>query len=304
MQKLTYINLRNEQAVFYHAPYVLSRIDGLGLPDLKIETMSGVYQQGSTIVGFRRENRVISLTFHIVEQDRAALYARRMELLNILSPDKAARGDARAVLIYENDYIRSRTLEAPPPSGNGMYMTYAVPDGGLNAKSRILDTQPDLKISFRCESPFWYAVNPSSVAFTYTGEGFMLPYSFPVAFGFRNFTQDAINEGQVDAPVEIAIRCRGEVPHIFNQTTGKRISMNAAVPSGNTLVLNTDPARLDAKIIDASGGETGAFGKLSLETPLADFTLRPGINRLVYEAGGAEAQSEISVTWRNAYEGV
>lgn len=80
--------------------------------------------------------------------------------------------------------------------------------------------------------------------------------------------------------------------------------MSAAVPEGNTLVLNTDPARLDARIIDAGGAATGAFGKLSLDTPLADFTLRPGLNELAYEAGGASAQSEITVTWRHAYEGV
>jgi hypothetical protein len=70
------------------------------------------------------------------------------------------------------------------------------------------------------------------------------------------------------------------------------------------LVLNTDPARLNARIIGADGVETGAFGKLSLFTPLADFTLQPGQNELVYEAGGASAQSEITVSWRPAYEGV
>ena len=50
--------------------------------------------------------------------------------------------------------------------------------------------------------------------------------------------------------------------------------------------------------------EPGAFGKLSLFTPLADFTLRPGLNELIYEAGGVSAQSEITVAWRAAYEGV
>ena len=104
--------------------------------------------------------------------------------------------------------------------------------------------------------------------------------------------------------MEIAIQCKGEIPRIYNQTTGKRIALITAIPEGNTLILNTDPAHLDAKILDAEGNETGAFGRLSLETPLAEFVLQPGINELVYEAGGAEAMSEITVTWRNAYEGV
>ena len=80
--------------------------------------------------------------------------------------------------------------------------------------------------------------------------------------------------------------------------------MAAAVPEGYTLILNTDPAALRAYIIDSDGIETAAFGKLILDTPLADFTLRPGRNELRYEAGGASAQSEITVKWRAAYEGV
>lgn len=290
MQKLTYINLNNEQIVFRHAPYVLSKISGLELPDLKIETLNGVYQQGDTVAGYRREKRVVTATFSIYETSRAAMYARRMELMRILSPDKAVQGEERSILIYENDYVR--------------YMTWAVPDGGLEAKSRTLDTQPNLKVSFRCESPFWYDVNPSSVVFAYSGEGFSLPFTLPVDFGRRDFSKEANNAGHVSAPVEITIACKGEVPRICNQTTGKRIALSAVIPSGNTLVLNTDPAHLDAKILDTDGNETGAFGKLSLETPLAEFVLQPGVNELVYEAGGSEALSEITVTWRNAFEGV
>ena len=252
--------------------------------------LRGVYQQGETIAGFRREKKTVSVTIHLLESSREGLYARRMDLLRILSPDKAIRGENRAMLIYENDYVR--------------YMTYAVPDGGLNAKNRVLNAQTGMKISFRCESPYWFSVNPSSVVFDYSGEGFALPFTFPIDFGRRDYSKEANNAGHVDAPVEIEIKCEGEMPCLLNQTTGKRISLVAAVPSGNTLVLNTDPARLDAKIVDADGAETGAFGLLSLDTPLAEFVLQPGINELVYEAGGASAQSEITVKWRNAYEGV
>jgi len=290
MQKLTYINLNNEQAVFYGAPYVLGKIGGLGLPDLEIQSIRGAYQQGDTVAGCRRQKRMLAVTIHIMADSRAQLYQRRMALLSILSPDKAAQDENRAVLIYENDH--------------GRYMTYAMPDGGLDAQSRTLDTQPNVKLNFRCESPYWYAVNQSSVAFEDAGEGFTLPFSFPVDFGRRDYCKNANNAGQVSVPVLITIVCKGEIPRLKNLSTGKEIAMAAAVPEGNTLVLNTDPARLDARIIDAGGAESGAFGKLSLDTPLADFTLRPGLNELSYEAGGASAQSEITVAWRAAYEGV
>ena len=290
MQKLTYINLDNEQIVFQYAPFVLAKVDGLGLTDMKTETLRGVSQQGDTIAGFTHEARMITATFTLMCATRSAMYEKRMELLRILSPDKAIRGDERAALIYENDYVR--------------YMTYAFPTDGVQAKKRIANAQPSLKVNFRCESPFLFSVNTSSVVFDYSGEGFSLPFSFPIDFGRRDYSKEANNAGHVAAPVVIEIKCEGELPRLYNQTTGKRITLVAAVPAGNTLVLNTDPARLDAKIIDAEGNETGAFGILSLDTPLAEFVLAPGINELVYEAGGASAQSEITIKWRNAYEGV
>ena len=290
MQKLTYINLNNEQIEFMHAPFVLDKIGGLGLPDLKMETMRGVYQHGETVAGYRRETRVVSLTFHIMAGSRALLYAYRMRLLRVLSPDRAVRGGDRGTLIYDND--------------NGRYMTYAIPDGGLDAKTRLLDNQLSVRLDFRCESPYWYDNVETDIAFSYAGEGLSFPFSFPVSFGLRDYEKTATNGGQVDVPVEVRILCKGETPSLYNRTTGKRLSLSTPIPAGYTLILNTDPARLDARMIDASGNEQSAFGRLSLETPLADFVLVPGANELIYEPGGASAQSEITVTWRNAFEGV
>ena len=62
MQKLTYINLNNEQAVFCGAPYVLSKIGGLGLPELEFQSIRGAYQQGDTALSFRRLKRMLSVT--------------------------------------------------------------------------------------------------------------------------------------------------------------------------------------------------------------------------------------------------
>jgi hypothetical protein len=290
MQKLIYLNLDGEQIDFHHAPFVLSKVSGLGLPNLKLETLRGVYQQGDTVAGFRREPRTLDLTFHLMKIDRRMLYSARMYLLSLLSPDKAVRGDQRATLIYENDY--------------GRFITPAIPDNGMDAKSRILNTQANLKLSFRCESPYWYDDAVSSVEFAYESGGLTLPFSLPISFGLRDYTKTAVNRGHVAAPVEVTIQCKGETPCLYNRTTGKRLSLSAPVPEGYTLILNTDPAKLDAHMTDASGVEQRAFGRLALETPLADFYLAPGENELIYEPGGASAQSNIVVTWRNAYEGV
>ena len=65
------------------------------------------------------------------------MYRLRMALLGVLSPDKAAQGEDRAVLIYENDH--------------GRYMTYAVPDGGLGraGENAGYPAQPEARLPLR-----------------------------------------------------------------------------------------------------------------------------------------------------------
>ena len=290
MQKLTYINLRNEQIAFRGAPYVLAGITGLGMADIEYETLQGVYQQGNTVAGYRRAYRPVGVTFSLWAADQTELYQRRQTLLGILSPDRAISGADRAQLIYENDY--------------GRWGTPAVPDGGLEPVSRIRGVQSGLKVNFRCESPYFYAMDEKEVAFSYVPGGFELPFSFPISFGSRDYSKEAVNAGHVNAPVKIWIECKGEVPRLVNSSTGKSLALSTAVPEGYTLYVNTDPAKLEATLTDQNGIVTSAFGKLSLDTPMADFYLRPGSNTLVYESGGAGAQSVIRVQWRAAYEGV
>lgn len=290
MQRLTYINLLNEQVVFMHAPFVLAKVSGLGLADVDIETIKGAYQHGDTTASLRREARHVSVTLHIMAQSRAELYALRLRLMGILSPDRAASGEERATLIYENDY--------------GRWQTYAVPEGGLDAGSRVGNVQPSVKLSFRCESPYWYSTAESELRFSYSGEGFTLPFSFPITFGRRDFSQTALNAGQAEAPVSVEIEGWGETPSLLNVRSGKRLRLTSPLPMGSVLRLNTDPARLSATVTDAEGEVIPAFGLLDISAPLADFTLLPGSNNIVYEAGGAGVRSNITLRWRAAYEGV
>ena len=71
------------------------------------------------------------------------------------------------MLLYENDH--------------GRYMTWAIPDSGLDAQGRALDTQPNVKLNFRCESPYWYAVNQTSVTFENAERGLFAAVFVPGA---------------------------------------------------------------------------------------------------------------------------
>lgn len=290
MQKLTYINLLNERLELGYAPFVLAKISGLGLPDVEIGTLRGAYQQGDTTVSARRTSRVLTVTMHLFASGRAELYRQRMRVVSVLSPDRAFDGVHRATLLYENDY--------------GRWQTYAVPEGGLDAATRVGNVQPSMRLTFRCESPFWFSTVPEEIRFSYSGEGFQLPFGFPIGFGRRDFALEVNNAGQVAAPVEVWIEGRGETPSLRNAATGATLALASPLPEGSTLYLNTDPAGLAAVVTDATGAQSSAFGRLALDSPLADFTLRPGVNRLCYAPGGSGARSVIRVRWRAAFEGV
>lgn len=289
MQKLTYVNLLGESVDFFHEPYILESVEGLGATASRTATVTGAYQNGESLRGLLKAKRAVDLRISVRGRDRADLYTKRRELAGVLAAEKSFDGRSSARLIYENDA--------------GSWWTWAVPDGGLEGGKRAADYIVSASLSFLCESAYWFSAQAREAAFLYTGDGFTLPYKHPVSFGSRDFALDVTNDGQVAAPLEITIRGQGEQPAIRNATTSERLMLTALLPVGSTLNINTDPARLDATITDAAG-ERGAYGLLSIDTPLSAFRLAPGVNRLIYEPGGAAAQSEILLRWFDRFEGV
>lgn len=291
MQKLTYQNLRGERAVFGCAPpYILCKVRGLGMSDMDIESARGNGQQGESVLAVRRQTRDVSLTLHLWGESRADMYRRRVALCGILSPDRAFDGENRSKLIYENDY--------------GSWWTWAVPENGLDWGDRIRDIHPQVKLNFLCESPFWFSMKPSAVTFKSRRAGFTLPMRFPVELGSSVFSICAHNGGLSSTPVTVSIQGCGEMPTLFNRSTGAQIKLVAPLPVGDTLTIVTDPARLTAQIKHPDGASENAYGLLDPETSIAGFRLRPGDNELVYQPDTDRTQSVIRVEWYECFEGV
>lgn len=290
MQQLTYENLLGERVDFFHDPYIFAKVTGIGPTDPDIATVSGAYQPGATVRGLLRTSRKVDITLHIHGATRAQMYQLRQKLAGVMTAGKAYSEEAGcAKLYYQND--------------NGRWWTYAVPESGPDEGSRYANWLGALTVSFSCESAYWFSIAREEASFLYSGGGFSLPFSFPVSFGSREYSLTVNNTGQVDAPVEVTISGAGETPSLYNATTGKRLRLTSALPSGSILHINTDPARLEARITNEEG-ETNAFGLLDVSAPLSGFVLRPGQNQLIYEPGGASAQSNITVSWYNRFEGV
>ena len=190
IQKLIYENLHGETAVFFHAPWVLCRVRGVGMSSLRVTAAEGAYQQGEDIPGLRREGRTVKATLHLMASSRQEMYRLRSELLGVLSPDKAFDGTRRARLLYENDF--------------GRRWTWAVPESGLDWGERRQNALPSLSLNFRCESPYWYGMTRQEAVFKAKKAGFTLPMKMPLGLGSKSFVCQVDSAGNAEAPAEIA----------------------------------------------------------------------------------------------------
>ena len=291
MQKVTYQNILGESITFMHGPYVLEEVKGTGSVPRTVGSISGVYQDGATATGIRRDHREVDIKFHIFGTTRKDLYQLREKLLGVLAAYKAfGEDERRAKLFYENDH--------------GAWWTWAIPLDIEDFGKRIINAHGSIPLTFWCESANWYNLAPDMEVLAFSGEGFDLPFDFPIAFGSREFKKTLHNKGHVFSPVKIEIEGQGEKPAIVNLSTGARLQITSPLPVGHRLTINTDPANLEVTMIDAEGNKTNAYGYLDETTPLTAFTLRPGANVIEYEAGNAAAQSKITITWYMVFEGV
>ncbi len=290
MQRLTYINVNQESVVFDKGGCIFKSISGLGAADLTFKTLQGAYQQGESLVYLRREKRVITVNFHLYGETRAELYAARRELERVISAEKAFTASDTARLFYEND--------------DGKWFIHAVPEEGIQGGKRVNNYLTDLKLTFRCPSPFWLSTEEKRAIFRQSGDGFQLPFQFPITFGSQDFMQELVNDGQTSCPVTVEITGSGEVPQLINMETGTRLKLTSQLPQGYKLLVNTDRNALTAVVTDTAGNETSAFGLLDVASPVTDFVLRPGRNRVKYDPGGEATGTVIAVRWRDRYEGI
>lgn len=294
MQIFIYTNLRGQSVTFGGGPpYVFEKIKGMGGADLDIADSTGAYQQGHTIHRLQREERRLTLHFHVDGRPGMdTVYKYRQNLLGVLSPRYALDEDTGeyARLTYTNDY--------------GSWWTWAVPEGARYEKrlSRFMVSCP---VTFHCPSPFWFPVAQDTTLLEISIDSFSLPFSLPFRLGTRRFSGAVHNTGHVDAPVIIEISGVGERPILLNRTTGAKLSVALPIAGGELLRINTDPEHLAVELYKSNGTVVNAYGYLSLDSALSEFVLRPGLNKLEYRPTEPPSRySKVRVLWYPRLEGV
>lgn len=297
MQKLIYINNLGEELLMSNeGSFILAHIEGTGAVGRKIASIDGVGVAGEYITDARALARELRVTLNLRGTSRADLYRQRMVLCDRLSLEKVFNENdygermLASRLIYENDC--------------GRWQTMGMVEDETDFRQRISHWHKDVRITFKCPDPYWYAIGEQTASIEFNDKAFRLPFRFPINFGSRMFETTCINYGSIKTSAVIEIHGRGEKPVLLNRRTGKRIKLKNAVPVGSVLTINTDARELNARIVDADGVESSAFGMLDPSYPISQWQLMPGENIVVYEPGAEAALTKVTIRWRSKYEGV
>lgn len=262
-------------------PFLLSSVSGLGGVETNIISSEIVGMNGEYFHGCRRSPRPIKCKIWVKGKNRSDMYAQRMKAIGILSSNE------QGILYYENDIISVKIQAMPkiPPDFNERICNYN-----------------SANVEFYCCSPDWESISENQADIAYlSGSGFRFPLSLNQV-NFRQMRNDIIidNKGTADAPVTIVIEGPSETPAITNVTTGKTITLERPLLSGELLTIYTERGKKKVRLTSGNT-ETDAFRYLS---PVSRFwELKPGINHIRYGSGGT-AHTSIHIRYKERYSGV
>ena len=282
MQKITYTNSRGDSIVLSHrAPFLLSKIDGLGDVDANVQMQKSPFQDGSTHVDTLLEPRFLSMQVSIVGKGREDVSAKREELARVFNPKLSG------VVLFENGRV-SREIKAVPEH----VPKYPSDDRGLTYQIAL--------VNLVCPNPYWQDINPINVKLQDFVGNFFFPISFPASFSIRGDEKNLLNEGHAPTPIKVTFRGEAVNPMITKVSTGEFIRINRTIPAEHSLVITTDFDYRTVRIVDPYGNEKNAMGYIDLDGTF--FSLDVGENNLKFITSGGNP--EVFIEYRNLYLGV
>lgn len=283
MQKLKILNENGESMEFgMHSPYLLSHIEGLGIPQGEIYSTQAPGQDGSTFHDLLLGERDVSTRVTIMCKDRKELYFERKKLMSLLMPKQ------KLTLLYTNDYKTFRT--------------YACINEGVDFKERINNSEV-ADISFTCSNPYWLDEKDNVRKIKYFDEGIKFPLIFKTQFAEAGYSKIVKNDGDVDVGCVLEYIGAAENPKIVNETTGEFIKVNKTLETGDKLIINTARGEETVDIIKNDGTKTNVFNWIDIESTF--FKLKVGENKITYSADNDISKDvSVNVIYSNNYVGV
>lgn len=212
-------------------------------------------------------------------------------------------------VIDENIQANRRALSSVCTPGNLKTIEFQTCDGvELQAEVEILKLLMPYRKD-RCVyliqavAPYPYfegqTLNSEFTPLTVIEGGMAIPAPIPAPIGGGSSLDFVLtNNGNADARPIFTIRGPGTNFLIQNIDTGEKINLNLTLLTNETVVIDT-------KANTVYKSTTNVYGRI-VRTPSGDWvTLRPGTNRIVFNASsGTTTNTRLTVEWRDTYGGI
>lgn len=286
MRQVTFINAVGQGVTLGdNAPYVLTKIEGVGATEADIQTQKAPFQDGTTLIDAMLEPRLLALEVTILASNSKDMADKRRALVSAFNPKLGA-----GVLVYEIS-AGKKEIEAIAE------LAPVFPDAGDFRDSM----QPGL-IQLYCPSPFWMEDYEEGAEMAAWLGGLEFAWKLPTMFSKQASEIIVNNPGDVSTPVVIEFFGPATNPRVDNLTTGEFIRVTRGLVKDEKLVINTAFGDKHVKLVEANGSESNAMHWIDLDSVF--WQLEPGENTLRYSADAGAEEARVKVAWKARYVGV
>lgn len=298
-QVVKFIRADGEEIVLHTPPTrSVANMTGWGYPPTAVHTVTGPFQHGANVLGYRFQPRTIALDVIKPNCTRSAWYTERSNLIDKLglqstNPNLPELGRLQWNYI-ENDTLKRRAVDC--------YLS-----GGLsyNVDPKWWEYGILESLTFIANNPIIYDPTQATVTIGTFDTELELPMTFPFLLGAAEATQNITYEGSwAEFPI-IEIDGPTNGVYIENTTTGIALRLNYYITSGVTVTF--DLTEGNKTVTDSMGNNLIQY---IVNSNLAQFSLEPnptaagGINSIYVVVTDNDSNTEVRIKYYTRFVGV
>lgn len=282
MRKIIFTNSRGQSIEFYHKPFLIESLTGIGGADTDLQTQKAPYQHGTTFVDQLMDALEPSIEIVITETDLEKIQAYRDEITRVCNP---SLGEGLLELEHNGKTVQAHAAIDGSPS---------FPDKGDSPFQRCM-------INFYCPNGFW--LSPSIEEEPTFETIFEFPFEGTFEMGIQRDNRIIDNDSDVASPLQIEFYGEAVNPKIENLTTGEYIKVNQTLAENEVMKIDTTPGQKSVVFEDLDTGEQrNVFNWIDLESTF--FQLVIGENEIEYTADSDIQGADVNIYWQKQYVGV
>lgn len=284
-----------------HSPpsRAVMNMTGWGYPPVEVHTITGPFQHGATVLGYRFQPRTISLDIVKRGLSRSDWFNERSRLIDRLglqntNPNLPSLGRLQWEYV-ENDTIKTRALDC--------YLSRGL---GYGADPQWFEWGILESLEFTASDPIIYDPVQTIITINSFEEELILPVTFPFIVGAATTTSNITYLGSwQEFPVIEVVGPTAGV-YIENTATGTYIQLDYMIAAGITVTFDLTPG--EKTIVDNLGNNLIVY--LTNDSDLAQFVLAPdpivsgGINPIYITLADTDANTMLRIKYYNRYVGI